>query len=114
MKTDAQRQTATVARAQTDREIRPFRIGAPEADLDGLRERLGRTRSPDELPGVGWDYGVPLDYLREPTRGSVSSPRSWRSSGVDQGAGRDRPRPPGVRGSRGAVVLVVNLIDWLG
>ena len=27
--------------------------------------RLARTRWPDELPGVGWDYGVPLDYVKE-------------------------------------------------
>ncbi|MFJ6140933.1 epoxide hydrolase family protein [Kitasatospora sp. NPDC092286] len=27
--------------------------------------RLARTRWPDELPGVGWDYGVALPYLRE-------------------------------------------------
>jgi hypothetical protein len=30
-----------------------------------LRERLARTRWPDELPAVGWDDGVPLAYLRE-------------------------------------------------
>ena len=32
-------------------EIRPFRIDIPQADLDDLRERLGRTRWPAELPG---------------------------------------------------------------
>ncbi|HEY7486778.1 MAG TPA: epoxide hydrolase [Streptosporangiaceae bacterium] len=46
-------------------EIRPFRIEIPQTDLDDLRERLARTRWPDELPGVGWDYGVPLPYVRE-------------------------------------------------
>ena len=46
-------------------EIRPFRIGVPQSDLDDLRDRLARTRWPDELPGVGWDYGVPLGYLKE-------------------------------------------------
>jgi len=46
-------------------EIRPFRIAVPEADLTDLRDRLARTRWPDELPGVGWDRGVPLTYLRE-------------------------------------------------
>ncbi|MGW5485620.1 epoxide hydrolase family protein [Streptosporangium sandarakinum] len=48
-----------------DREIRPFRIDIPQADLDDLRDRLGRTRWPDELPDVGWSYGVPLGRLRE-------------------------------------------------
>ncbi|WP_204946061.1 epoxide hydrolase family protein [Micromonospora luteifusca] len=43
----------------------PFRIDMPQSDLDDLHERLDRTRWPDELPGVGWAYGVPLDYLRE-------------------------------------------------
>src|SRR5918999_5994797 len=45
--------------------IRPFRIDIPQADLDDLRERLARTRWPDELPGVGWSRGVPLGYLKE-------------------------------------------------
>jgi hypothetical protein len=46
-------------------EIRPFRIEIPQADLDDLADRLGRTRWPSEVPGVGWDRGVPLDYLQE-------------------------------------------------
>jgi microsomal epoxide hydrolase len=45
--------------------IVPFRIDIPQADLDDLRERLARTRWPDQLPGVGWDYGIPLDYVRD-------------------------------------------------
>src|SRR5262247_3350196 len=48
-----------------DPAIQPFRIDIPQADLDDLRERLARTRWPDELPGVGWDYGVTLDYAKE-------------------------------------------------
>jgi pimeloyl-ACP methyl ester carboxylesterase len=50
---------------RTDAEIRPFRIDTPQADLDDLQERLARTRWPDELPGVGWSYGVPLYYVKE-------------------------------------------------
>lgn len=46
-------------------EVQSYRIEVPEADLDDLSQRLARTRWPDELPGVGWDYGVPLDYMRE-------------------------------------------------
>lgn len=45
--------------------IDPFRIDIPQADLDDLRDRLGRTRWPDELPGTGWSYGVPTSYARE-------------------------------------------------
>ncbi len=48
-----------------DSEIRPFRIEIPQADLDDLRERLARTRWPDQLPGAGWDYGIPLEYVQE-------------------------------------------------
>jgi epoxide hydrolase len=42
----------------------PFRIDVPQADLDDLYERLDRTRWPDQIPGTGWDYGVPVDYVK--------------------------------------------------
>jgi epoxide hydrolase len=45
--------------------IQPFRIDIPPADLDDLHDRLARTRWPHELPGVGWERGIPLDYLRK-------------------------------------------------
>jgi epoxide hydrolase len=48
-----------------DEEIAPFRIEVPQADLDDLRARLERTRWPDQLDGVGWEYGIPLGYLRD-------------------------------------------------
>ena len=48
-----------------DSGIQPFRIDIPQADLDDLRDRLARTRWPDQLPGVGWDYGIPLEYVKE-------------------------------------------------
>ena len=43
----------------------PFRLDVPQAELDDLHARLDRTRWPDQLPGVGWAYGVPRDYLEE-------------------------------------------------
>jgi pimeloyl-ACP methyl ester carboxylesterase len=46
-------------------EIKPFLVQIPQADLDDLEERLGRIRWPDELPGVSWQYGVPLDHIQE-------------------------------------------------
>ncbi|MFI6027620.1 epoxide hydrolase family protein [Amycolatopsis magusensis] len=46
-------------------EIKPFRIDIPQADLDDLHDRLTRTRWPREVPGTGWERGVPVDYLRE-------------------------------------------------
>ncbi|WP_119730865.1 epoxide hydrolase family protein [Thermomonospora amylolytica] len=45
--------------------ITPFRIDVPQADLDDLARRLDATRWPDQPEGVGWDYGVPVGYLRE-------------------------------------------------
>jgi pimeloyl-ACP methyl ester carboxylesterase len=50
---------------RSDTEIRPFRIEVPQADLDDLRDRLARTRWPDELPGDDWSTGVPVAWLRE-------------------------------------------------
>lgn len=40
------------------------RIQIPQAELDALNARLEHTRWPDELPGVGWSYGVPVSYLK--------------------------------------------------
>jgi len=48
-----------------DAEIRPFRVEVPDEALDDLRDRLGRTRWPSEVPGAGWSRGVPLGYLKE-------------------------------------------------
>ncbi|MCA2212007.1 epoxide hydrolase family protein [Jidongwangia harbinensis] len=42
-----------------------FRVRVPQDDLDDLAGRLARTRWPDELPGAGWDYGIPLPWVRE-------------------------------------------------
>lgn len=54
-----------MARAdRADVSIRPFRIEIPQPDLDDLRDRLARTRWPDELAG-DWTRGVPAGYLRE-------------------------------------------------
>ena len=50
---------------RTEAEIRPFRIEIPQGDLDDWLDRLDRTRWPDEIPGAGWDRGVPLGYLKE-------------------------------------------------
>ena len=44
---------------------RPFQLHVPDAALADLRERLARTRFPDQAPGEPWAYGTPVDYLRE-------------------------------------------------
>lgn len=41
----------------------PFHISVPQADLDDLEGRLARARWPDEIPGIGWERGVPVGYL---------------------------------------------------
>jgi pimeloyl-ACP methyl ester carboxylesterase len=45
--------------------VEPFRIHVDDAVLDDLRERLARTRFPDQIEGSGWEYGIPTDYVRE-------------------------------------------------
>lgn len=45
--------------------IRSFTIDVPDAVLKDLRARLERTRLPDQIDGVGWDYGTPLEYLTD-------------------------------------------------
>ncbi|MFG2877474.1 epoxide hydrolase family protein [Streptomyces sp. NPDC048337] len=44
--------------------LREFRLDVAQAELDDLSGRLGRVRWPDQLPGVGWAYGIPLDEVR--------------------------------------------------
>ena len=34
--------------------IQPFKIAIPQSTLNDLRERLARTRWPDEVAGAGW------------------------------------------------------------
>lgn len=46
-------------------EIAPFTVEVPETVLIDLRERLARTRFPDQIEGSGWSYGTDLGYLRE-------------------------------------------------
>jgi epoxide hydrolase len=46
-------------------EIQTYHVQVPQDDVDDLQTRLERVRWPDELPGVEWSYGVPLDYVRE-------------------------------------------------
>jgi microsomal epoxide hydrolase len=45
--------------------IQPFRIQVPDAVLDDLRERLARTRFPDEVNDDDWSYGTSLAYLKQ-------------------------------------------------
>ncbi|GAA0383066.1 hypothetical protein Acor_70830 [Acrocarpospora corrugata] len=48
-------------------QITPYRIEIAQEALDDLRHRLRNTRFAPELPGTGWERGVPTGYLRELT-----------------------------------------------
>ena len=43
----------------------PFTLRVPDTDVADLRERLARTRFPDQAPGEPWAYGTDVGYLRQ-------------------------------------------------
>ena len=43
----------------------PFKLTVPTADIVDLRERLTRTRFPDQAPGPAWAYGTDVAWMRE-------------------------------------------------
>jgi pimeloyl-ACP methyl ester carboxylesterase len=43
----------------------PFTLSVPDAAIADLRERLARTRFPDQTPGPAWAYGTDVAWLRE-------------------------------------------------
>ncbi len=45
--------------------IDQFHIELEDSLLEDLRHRLERTRFPDQMDGTSWEYGIPIDYLRE-------------------------------------------------
>jgi epoxide hydrolase len=45
--------------------IERFEIRVGDSVLDDLRNRLAMTRLPDQIEGTRWDYGIPVDYVRE-------------------------------------------------
>ncbi|HEX6683376.1 MAG TPA: epoxide hydrolase [Candidatus Limnocylindrales bacterium] len=46
-------------------EITEYRIEIPDEDVADLNRRITQTRWPRQLPGTGWERGVPVDYLRD-------------------------------------------------
>jgi len=59
--------------------IERFRIEIPQADVDYLCDRLVSARWPGTLPGVGWERGIPLDYLKE-LAGYWRTRYNWRAA----------------------------------
>jgi microsomal epoxide hydrolase len=43
----------------------PFTLRVADAAIADLRERLARTRFPDQAPGEPWAYGTDLTYMQE-------------------------------------------------
>ena len=41
-----------------------MRITVPEDDVLDLKNRLAKTRFPDQLEGVTWEYGTDITYLK--------------------------------------------------
>ena len=72
--------------------IQPFNIAIAQADLDDLRDRLARTRWPNQLPGIGWSrlhHGHNGGRRRRPDgRASPGSVAGGRDH--DHGPRRDR------------------------
>ena len=69
---------AQAARPADDTSLRPYRISVRQPDIDDLRERLARTRWTSDLPGTGWERGVPTSYLRD-LAGYWASDFDWRA-----------------------------------
>ena len=42
-----------------------FTIHVDDRVLDDLRARLALTRFPDQIAETGWEYGIPVDYVRD-------------------------------------------------
>ena len=45
--------------------VGPFEVRISEEIFENLCARLVRIRWPDEIEGAGWDYGVPLGYMKD-------------------------------------------------
>ena len=54
-------------------QIEPFKIAIPDAAIADLKERLARTRWPDQPADAGWELGTDIGYLRGLTE-------YWRTS----------------------------------
>jgi pimeloyl-ACP methyl ester carboxylesterase len=46
-------------------EIRPYRIDVADDVLADLKDRLARTRWPDQIPGTEWEYGANLATVQD-------------------------------------------------
>ena len=49
-------------------QLEPFALHVPEDAITDLRERIARTRFPDQAPGAPWAYGTDVAYTQELVR----------------------------------------------
>jgi pimeloyl-ACP methyl ester carboxylesterase len=45
--------------------VAPFSIAIADEVLEDLRQRIRRTRWPDQVPGAGWSQGTELEFLKK-------------------------------------------------
>ena len=45
--------------------MKPFKVRISPSVLEDLKDRLKRTRWPDEISGSGWSYGANLTFMKE-------------------------------------------------
>src|SRR5436190_79121 len=81
----------------------PFTIHVSDEVLADLRQRISRTRWPDEVDDAGWDYGTNLGYLRELL--------AYWADGFDCS---DRPRRRGTTKTRVAALWAELMTRHLG
>ena len=62
-------------------------LDIPEPAIVDLRERLERTRFPDQAPGPAWAYGADLDYIRDLVDPFSFCQNTRRPPEVDVGGG---------------------------
>ena len=46
-------------------DIIPFKIEVADSEINDLRSRLQRTRLPDQLDNVSWEYGTNLSFMND-------------------------------------------------
>ena len=46
------------------KQVEAFKLTVPDTDIADLRERLRRTRFPDQAPGPAWAYGTDVAWIR--------------------------------------------------
>ena len=45
--------------------VEPFSLPFPQSAVDDLKERLRKTRWPDQIRGSAWEYGFDLEFLKD-------------------------------------------------